>query len=35
VYDPNVVPQLTQAMKKSGILGGEGFFYPPNDPVQP
>ncbi|HEY2639340.1 MAG TPA: cytochrome c oxidase subunit II [Streptosporangiaceae bacterium] len=35
VYDPNVVPQLTQAMKKSGILGGEGYYYPPNDPVQP
>jgi len=35
VYDPTVIPQLSAALKKGGITGGNGFYYPPNDPVQP
>jgi cytochrome c oxidase subunit 2 len=34
-YDPTVVPQINKAMAKSGIAGGNGYYYPPNDPVQP
>jgi len=35
VYDPTVVAQINKAMAKSGIAGGNGYYYPPNDPVQP
>ena len=35
VYDPTVIPQLSAALKKGGITGGNGFYYPPQDPVQP
>ena len=35
VYDPTVVPQINKAMAKAGIAGGNGYYYPPNDPVQP
>ncbi len=34
-YDPTVVPQINKAMAKSGIAGGNGYYYPPQDPVQP
>jgi cytochrome c oxidase subunit II len=34
-YEPNVIPQINKAMAKSGITGAEGYYYPPNDPVQP
>jgi cytochrome c oxidase subunit 2 len=34
-YDPTVVPQINKAMAKSGISGANGYYYPPNDPVQP
>ena len=34
-YDPTVVPQINKAMVKAGIAGGNGYYYPPNDPVQP
>ncbi len=34
-YDPTVVPQINKAMAKAGITGGNGYYYPPNDPVQP
>jgi cytochrome c oxidase subunit 2 len=35
VYDPTVIPQINAAVAKSGIVGGNGYYYPPNDPVQP
>jgi len=35
VYDPTVVPQMGKAMQKAGLTGGNGYYYPPNDPVQP
>ena len=35
VYDPTVVPQINKAMVKAGIAGGNGYYYPPNDPAQP
>ena len=35
VYDPTVVPQIQKALQKAGIAGGNGYYYPPNDPVQP
>jgi cytochrome c oxidase subunit II len=35
VYDPTVIPQINAALAKAGITGGNGFYYPPNDPVQP
>ncbi len=35
VYDPTVVPQINAAMAKAGIAGANGYYYPPNDPVQP
>jgi cytochrome c oxidase subunit 2 len=34
-YDPTVVPQINKALAKAGITGANGFYYPPNDPVQP
>jgi len=34
-YDPTVVSQINKAMAKAGIGGGNGYYYPPNDPVQP
>jgi len=34
-YDPTVVPQMSKAMVKAGLIGGNGYYYPPNDPVQP
>jgi cytochrome c oxidase subunit II len=34
-YDPTVVPQIAKALQKAGITGAPGFYYPPNDPVQP
>ena len=34
-YDPTVVPQINKAMVKAGIAGANGYYYPPNDPVQP
>jgi len=34
-YDPTVIPQLNKAVAKSGITGANGYYYPPNDPVQP
>ena len=34
-YDPTVVPQINKAMAKAGLGGGNGYYYPPNDPVQP
>lgn len=34
-YDPTVVPQINKAMAKAGIAGANGYYYPPNDPVQP
>jgi len=35
VYDPTVIPQIAKALAKAGITGAQGFYYPPNDPVQP
>jgi len=35
VYDPTVIPQINKAMAKGGIAGANGYYYPPNDPVQP
>jgi hypothetical protein len=35
VYDPTVVAQMGKAMQKAGLTGGNGYYYPPNDPVQP
>ena len=34
-YDPTVVAQINKAMAKAGIGGANGYYYPPNDPVQP
>jgi len=34
-YDPTEIAQLSAAMKKAGITGAGGLYYPPNDPVQP
>jgi cytochrome c oxidase subunit II len=34
-YDPTVIPQINKAMAKAGITGANGYYYPPNDPVQP
>lgn len=34
-YDPTVVPAINKAMAKAGITGANGYFYPPQDPVQP
>jgi cytochrome c oxidase subunit II len=34
-YDPTVVPQIQKAMAKAGIGGANGYYYPPQDPVQP
>jgi cytochrome c oxidase subunit II len=35
VYDPTVIPQINKAMAKAGIAAANGYYYPPNDPVQP
>ncbi|MGE5291647.1 MAG: cytochrome c oxidase subunit II [Micromonosporaceae bacterium] len=35
-YDPTVVPQLGQDLVKvAEITGANGYYYPPQDPVQP
>ena len=34
-YDPTLVPQINKAMAKAGIAGANGYYYPPQDPVQP
>jgi cytochrome c oxidase subunit II len=34
-YDPTVVSQINAAMAKAGIGGANGYYYPPQDPVQP
>jgi cytochrome c oxidase subunit II len=34
-YDPTVVPTINKAMAKGGIGGANGYYYPPQDPVQP
>jgi cytochrome c oxidase subunit II len=34
-YDPTVVPTINKAMAKAGIGGANGYYYPPQDPVQP
>jgi len=35
-YDPTVIPQLGQeVVKVAGITGANGYYYPPQDPVQP
>jgi len=34
-YDPTVIPQINKAMAKAGIAGANGYYYPPQDPVQP
>jgi cytochrome c oxidase subunit II len=34
-YDPTVVPQINKAMAAAGIGGANGYYYPPQDPVQP
>jgi len=34
-YDPTVVAQINKAMAKAGIAGANGYYYPPQDPVQP
>jgi cytochrome c oxidase subunit 2 len=34
-YDPTEVAQMSKAMVKAGLTGGNGYYYPPNDPVQP
>ncbi len=34
-YDPTVIPQLGKVLVKLGITGAAGYYYPPQDPVQP
>jgi len=34
-YDPTVIPTINKAMAKAGITGANGYYYPPQDPVQP
>ncbi len=34
-YDPTTIAQLNKAMEKAGIVGANGLYYPPQDPVQP
>ena len=34
-YDPTVIPNINAAMAKAGIAGANGYYYPPQDPVQP
>ena len=34
-YDPTVIPNINKAMAKAGITGANGYYYPPQDPVQP
>ena len=34
-YDPTVISTINKAMAKAGIGGANGYYYPPQDPVQP
>jgi cytochrome c oxidase subunit II len=34
-YDPTVIPTINKAMAAAGIGGANGYYYPPQDPVQP
>jgi cytochrome c oxidase subunit II len=34
-YDPTLIPTINRAMVKAGIAGANGYYYPPQDPVQP
>jgi cytochrome c oxidase subunit II len=34
-YDPTVIATINKAMAKAGIAGANGYYYPPQDPVQP
>jgi cytochrome c oxidase subunit II len=34
-YDPTTIAQINKAMAKAGIAGANGYYYPPQDPVQP
>jgi hypothetical protein len=34
-YDPTVIPTINAAMAKAGISGANGYYYPPQDPLQP
>jgi cytochrome c oxidase subunit 2 len=34
-YDPTLIAQINKAMAKAGIAGANGYYYPPQDPVQP
>jgi cytochrome c oxidase subunit II len=34
-YDPTVIPTINKAMAKAGISGANGYYYPPQDPLQP
>jgi cytochrome c oxidase subunit II len=34
-YDPTVIPTINAAMAKAGIAGANGYYYPPQDPLQP
>jgi cytochrome c oxidase subunit 2 len=34
-YDPTVIKNINKAMAKAGITGANGYYYPPQDPVQP
>ncbi len=34
-YDPTVIPTINKAMAAAGIGGANGYYYPPEDPVQP
>jgi cytochrome c oxidase subunit II len=34
-YDPTLIAQINKAMAKAGIAGANGYYYPPNVPVQP
>jgi cytochrome c oxidase subunit II len=34
-YDPTVIPTINKAMAAAGIAGANGYYYPPQDPVQP
>jgi cytochrome c oxidase subunit II len=34
-YDPTTIKDINKAMAKAGITGANGYYYPPQDPVQP
>jgi cytochrome c oxidase subunit II len=34
-YDPTTIATINKAMAKAGIAGANGYYYPPQDPVQP